>query len=331
MEQILLQKLQSSYQSQVYNSGRWVDGACMKELEEKLKAYLGVKYIVLTNSGTSALLATYWVLKQEFSSITTCPYTWPATYQAARVLNLETRFKRFILPSKVELSSVSLNVLVHLFGQASPLLSQVEGRPFIEDAAQSFGAEYRGQKLGTLGKIGCFSFDPNRTLHTNGHAGAICTNDESYYMALKLFVEGGRFEGKQTDTIALNLRMDEVRAEYLLFELAQYDQRMNLQREIVKDYLSVIPFEQPLLQEEEGDRHIYSVCNLLIEKRDEFREFMSEKKIETAIYLGEEILPNDQRRLFADITSSIVAIPCRWNLNGDEVRKIRQALREWFS
>lgn len=331
MEPIPLHKLQSSYQSLVYNSGRWIDGACMRELEEKLKKYLGVKYIVLTNSGTSALLAAYWVLKQEFSSITTCPYTSPATYQAARVLNLETRFKRFILQSKVELSSVSLNVLVHLFGQPNQLLTQVEGKPFIEDATQSFGAEFRGHKLGTLGKIGCFSFGPTRTLHTNGFGGALCTNDESYYQALKLFVESGKSGGTVADVIALNLGMDEVKAEFLLWELAQYDQRMNIQREIVKDYLSVIPFEQPLLQEEDGDRHIYSVCNLLIEKRDEFRDFMKEKKIETKVHYGEQSLPADQRRLYADLTTSIVSIPCRWNMGGDEVRRVRQGLREWFS
>jgi len=131
--------------------------------------------------------------------------------------------------------------------------------------------------------------------------------------------------------MSLNLSIDEVRAEFLLFELAQYDQRMTLQREIVKDYLSVIPFEQPLLQEEDGDRHIYSECNLLMEKRDEFRDFMKEKKIETAIHYGEEVLPADQRRLYSDLTSSIVSIPCSWSLSGDEVRRVRQALREWFS
>lgn len=331
MEFIPLYKLQSAYQSQVYNTGRWIDGACMRELEEKLKEYLGVKYVVLTNNGTSSLLAAYWVLKQEFSSITTCPYTWPATYQAARVLNMETRFKRFILQSKVELSSASLNVLVHLFGQPNQLLAQVEGKPFMEDTAQAFGAEYRGQKLGTLGKIGCFSFYPTKTLHTNGHGGALCTNDEEYYRALKLFVECGRSEGKVTDTVALNLRMDEVHAEFLIWELEQYDKRMNLQREIVKDYLSVIPYEQPLLHEEEGDRHIYSVCNLLLEKRDEFRDFMKEKMIDTMVYYSEEVLPLDQRRLYADLTSSIVSVPCRWNMTGDEVRRVRQALREWFS
>lgn len=331
MEPIPLNKLQSSYQSQVYNSGLWIDGFCMKELEAKLKEYLGVKYVILTNSGTSALLAAYWILKQEFSSITTCSYTWPATYQAARVLNLETRFKRFILQPKVELSSVSLNVISHLFGQANPLLSNIDGRPFIEDVTDSFGAEFRGQKLGTLGKIGCFSFHPSRVLHTNGNGGAICTNDESYYKSLKLFIEGGRSEGSVVDTIALNLAMDEVKAEFLLWELAQFDKRMSIQREIVKDYLSVIPFEQPLLQEEEGDRHIYSACNLLIEKRDEFRAFMSEKKIDTIIHFDEQVLPSDQRRLYSDLTSSIVAIPCRWNMTGDEVRRVRQALREWFS
>lgn len=331
IEYIPVYKQQSSYQSKVYNSGNWVNGDCMRALEDKLKDYLGVKYVVLTNSGASSFLAAYWVLKQEYSSITTCAYTWPSTYQAARVLNLETRFKRFILQEKVELSAVSLNVLSHLFGQPNPLLAKTEGRPFIEDVSESFGAEFRGQRLGTIGKIGCFSFHPSRTLHANGNAGAVCTNDESYYKALKLFIEGGLSDGGLMDSVGLNLSMDEIKAEFLIWELEQYDKRMNLQREIVKDYLSVIPFEQPLLNEEGGDRHIYSFCNLLIEKRDEFRDFMAEKKIETIIHFGEDVLPADQQRVYADLTSSIVAVPSRWNMSGDEVRRVRQALREWFS
>lgn len=66
MIKIPLYKLASQHKSTRYNSGDWIDGIKIKELEEKIKEYLGVKYVILTNSGTSALLACYWVLRDKY-------------------------------------------------------------------------------------------------------------------------------------------------------------------------------------------------------------------------------------------------------------------------
>jgi dTDP-4-amino-4,6-dideoxygalactose transaminase len=331
MELITLNKPLTEFQSKAQTSGVWLDGPFCRELEQKLSEYLGVKHIILVNSSTSAFIAIYWILKQEFSSITACAYNWPVTYQTARLVNLEVRFKRLLLQSKTELASNSLNVISHLFGQANSLLAQSQGKPFIEDVRQAFGAEFRGQKLGTFGKMSCFSFSPSMNLYANGLAAAIGTNDDSYAKEVRNFCGGALSQGISSESVALDLRLDEIKAEFLIQQLHDFDRRMSQQREIVNDYLSVLPFEQPLLQEEQGDRHVFSACNLLIEKRDEFVEFLNNKKIESKIYYSELSIPVDQRRLYADISSSIVAIPCRWNLSGEEVKRIRQALREWFS
>ena len=125
MDKIPIYKLQSNYKSTVYNSGKWTNGSKTKELEEKLKEYLNVKYVILTNSGTSALLATYWVLKNEYDTLFVDPYTFPATYQPARLLGYKINFIKTILADKISLPKTGLNVITHLFGQPNRSLSKI--------------------------------------------------------------------------------------------------------------------------------------------------------------------------------------------------------------
>lgn len=329
---IPLYRLSSSYSSTVYNSGKWVDGIKIKELEEKIKEFLGVKYVVLTNSGTSALLAAYWVLKDEYSILNVDPYTFPATYQPARLLSYKINFARTILKNNVIFPNNKLNVITHLFGQPNNILNYLNAtnKPFIEDACQSFGAKFKGQCAGTFGKIGCFSFYPTKPLHANGHGGVVVTNDESYYRKLKLFIESGRVEGKMTEEIALNLRLDEIKAEYLLKELKTFNYRIEQQRQLAFEFKEMITGDQPFLFENQNDYHVFSVFNLLVKKRDNLREYMKGYGIETMVYYNEDILPNKEKLKYQDLTSQIVAIPCRWNLKISEVRRIKKALKGWF-
>lgn len=334
MSVIPIYKLGGNYTSYVYNSGQWVDGEKTKELEEKLKEYLHVPYIVLTNNGTSALLAAYFVLKSKYKNLIVDPYTFPATYQTARMLNYTVNFRRFISRNnnkKVVFSpGTSLMTVTHLFGQPNYLLAYVKAADYIEDACQAFGAKYKGKFVGTFGKIGCFSFYPTKLLHTCGHAGAVITSDEHYYQQMKIFIESGRKNGIMTDSVALNLRIDEIKAEYLLNELKEFDKRISIQRDIAHEFKKYISGYQPFLEEESSMYHTYSIFNLLISTRDKFRTYMDKLGIQTLIYYSEEILPKDQRYSYKDMTSTIVAIPCRWNLTPIEIRRITNALQGWF-
>lgn len=330
MDRIPIYKLQTNYRSRTYNSGKWIDGPKTKELEERLKEYLGVKYIILTNSGTSALLAAYWVLRNEFKTLFADSYTFPATYQPARMLGYKVNFIKTILADRVSLSKKGLNVITHLFGQPNRLLSKTNNISFIEDACQSFGAEFDGKKIGTFGKLGCFSFYPTKMLHTCGHGGAIVTNEEKYYKAVKIFVESGRADGKMTKEIALNLRIDEVKAEFLLYEFDDYEGKIKRQREIAKEFISLLPSPQPFLEEKDKERHIYSIFNLCLKERNKFRSHIDRLGIETLIYYGDDVLPKQERPKYKKLTSTIVAIPCRWNLTTHEIARIKGALKGWF-
>jgi dTDP-4-amino-4,6-dideoxygalactose transaminase len=330
MNRIPIYKLQSNYRTRIYNSGKWIDGPKTKELEERLKEYLGVKYVVLTNSGTSALLAAYWVLKNEFSTLFADPYTFPATYQPARLLGYEVNFVKTMLNDKFAFPKKGLSIITHLFGQPNRLLSKTNNISFIEDACQSFGSELNGKKIGTFGKLGCFSFYPTKMLHTCGHGGAVVVNEEKYYKAVKIFVESGRTDGKMTEKIALNLRLDEIKAEFLLYELDNYEDKIKQQRDIAKEFIRLIPPPQPFLEEKDKERHIYSIFNLCLKERDRFRSYMDRLGIETLIYYGDDILPEQERPKYKDLTSAIVAIPCRWNLTANEIKRIKEALKGWF-
>ncbi len=315
----------------MYNSGNWVDGIMIRNLEEKLKEYLNVKYVLLTNNGTSSLLAAYWALREKYSRLIVDPYTFPATYQPARLLGYKIKYRKNILEQKISIDPSTVSTLVHLYGQPNRLVNKIDKNVLIEDACQAFGAEIQGVKVGTIGVVGCYSFYPTKSLHTCGHGGAIVTNDEELYQKMKVFIQSGREDGKMTENIALNLRMDEIKAEFLLHELSHYEDRIKIQRDISREYLQVIPTIQPFLAEHKGDRHIYSVFNLLIEKRDKFRQYMEKKGIATLVYYGDDILPINERKYYTDWTSRIVSVPNRWNLTDREVKKIRNALEEWFA
>lgn len=328
---IPLYKLESSYISKTYNNGKWIDGVYSKRLEEALKEYLRVKYVILTNSGTSSLFAAYWALKDVFSQLYIDPYTFPASYTPARLLNFKVIYQRLWLMKKMnKVNKKSLYTLIHLFGQPNPFSDNLNAQNYIEDACQAFGAEYKNKKVGTIGRIGCFSFYPTKSLHTCGHGGAVTTNNEEDYLKMKVFIESGRLNGILTNSIGLNLRMDEIKAEYLLYELKNFDKKIEIQRSIAKEYISIVGQNQPFLEEKNNSKHTYSIFNLLIKKRDQFRKFMEECGIQTMVYYSDDILSKEQKSLYKDITSSIVAIPCRSNLTSSEIKRIKKALQEWF-
>lgn len=330
MDMIPLYSLSSQKKSAVYSSGKWIDGIYTKKVEEKLKNYLKVKHVILTNSGTSALLAAYWLLKKQgHKTIDVDPYTFPATYQAARFLNYKVNFSRLMLNNNI-LKPSDIQVLVHLFGQPDDRVNTFPSEKIIEDACQSFGAEINGKKVGTLGEFGCFSFYPTKILHTAGHGGALVFNNSQYFEDAKKLIESGRYQGQLTESIGLNLRIDEIKAEFLLDELKYIDKRIEIQRDIAFQFKKLIPIYQPFLTEKPNQKNVYSVFNLLISKRDEFRLFMKKKNIDTMVYYDKNVLPKKLVNLYDDITNHIVSIPCRWNLSKGEIKIIKEALKEWF-
>lgn len=324
---INIYSLKTNHDPKVLNSGKWIDGENQHNLVKRIMKYLDVKYVILTNSGTSSLLAAYWALRDEFYTLNVDAYTFPATYQPARILGYKINF---VQRGKNTFPDSGLNVITHLFGQPNEIVNKMNPKNFIEDACQAFGTICKGKKAGTIGRIGCFSFYPTKMLHTCGHGGAIATNNKKDYKKMKLFVECGRNNKKMTESPGLNLRIDEIKAEFMLRELNFIEKKIELQRKIAIKLKEFIPSNQPFLTEDTECRHTYSIFNIMVKNRDKFSEFMKKRGIETTVYYNSDILPKTERNRYKDITSSIVSVPCRWNLNRREVNHIKSCLKEWF-
>jgi dTDP-4-amino-4,6-dideoxygalactose transaminase len=179
---------------------------------------------------------------------------------------------------------------VHLFGQAAPLqeLAQIanpRGIHLVEDCAQAIGAQYRGQPVGGLGLMGCFSFYPTKNLGADGDGGMIVTNDEALAKRLKMLRVHGIERRYFHDLHGYNSRLDEIQAAILRVKLPHL-QRWNARRaQIAERYstgLAGLPLKVPATGKD--STHVYHVYAVLTEKRDALQQFLADRGVPTIIY-----------------------------------------------
>ena len=179
--------------NRVLEHGQYIMGPEVKELEEKLQDYTGAKHCITVASGTEALLISLMALDiQPGDEIITTPFTFVATAEVIVFLGAKPVFVDIepdtcnIDASKIEAKITNKTkaiMPVSLYGQVADMdeinaIAEKHNLPLIEDAAQSFGAEYKGKKSCNLSTIGCTSFFPSKPLGCYGDGGAIFTNDE---------------------------------------------------------------------------------------------------------------------------------------------------------
>jgi len=169
------------------------NGPFTKKVQSLLESYLGVKKVLLTDSCTSALEISALLLKQTDNDEVILPsYTFSSTASAFARAGYKLVFAD-VDPNDMMISSNSISekitvntrviVPVHYAGLCSDLdpilkLAEAANVDIVEDAAQALGSTYKGQKLGTIGRLGCFSFHETKNIHA-GLAGALIINDES--------------------------------------------------------------------------------------------------------------------------------------------------------
>jgi perosamine synthetase len=238
--------------NEVLDSGRMSEGPKVAEFEKEWAKYIGTKYCVAVNSGTSALMAALYTLKQLYGckgSVLTHPITFVATHNAIKACGFEPVFK----------GETEVSVPVHLMGFPQFLPAKY----VIEDACQAHGSIYKGKRLGSIGLMGCFSFYIAHNIQA-GEMGAITTNSLECYKTLKKIKAHGRVcdckvckraEGKcprplepdprfTYDMFGLNFKTMEFQAALALVQIKKADAIMVKRAENVK-YLN------------EGLRHLH--------------------------------------------------------------------------
>ena len=222
----------------VLDHGQYVLGPEVGELEERLAAYTGARHCVTVASGTEALLVALMALGvRPGDEVITTPITFAATPEAVVLVGGRPVFVDVeeatanIDASKIEAAITSRTraiMPVSLYGQPADMdeinaVAAKHGLPVIEDAAQSFGATYRGRKSANLSAIGCTSFYPSKPLGCYGDGGAIFTSDGALAKAMREIRNHGQESRNRHTRIGVCSRMDSIQCAVVLAKLERLD------------------------------------------------------------------------------------------------------------
>jgi dTDP-4-amino-4,6-dideoxygalactose transaminase len=298
-------------------SGQYINGPNVKAFEQEFARYMGVNHAVGMNSGTDALhLALRALGVGPGDEVVTVPFTFVATTEAIGIVGATPVFVDIdpvtynMDVSQVEavLTPRTKAILpVHLYGQSADMaplreLADRHGLWLVEDCAQSVGATYRGQKTGTIGQVGCFSFFPSKNLGAYGDAGAAVTDDpELAARMVALRGHGGRVKYHH-ETLGVNSRLDEVQAAVLRVKLPHLESWNAARREVARRYDALIrEAEIPgvvtpeVLAETVPVFHQYTIR---VKDRDRVQKELAGRGIQTMIYYP---VPLDQQAVHAHL------------------------------
>jgi len=236
----------------VLEHGQYIMGPEVGELEEKLASYTGANYCITVASGTEALLISLMALGiKPGDEVITTPFTFVATAEVIVLLGAKPVFVDIeadtcnIDASKIEDKiTVKTRAImpVSLFGQPADMdaINDIASRygdiPVIEDAAQSFGATYKGNKSCNLSTVGCTSFFPSKPLGCFGDGGAIFTNDDSIAKACREIRVHGQSQRYVHTRVGVGGRMDTLQCAILLAKLKNFDWEVEERKRIGQLY-----------------------------------------------------------------------------------------------
>ncbi len=161
-------------------------------------------------------------------------------------------------------------------------IASKHGIALIEDAAQAFGAHMNGKVAGSFGKIGCFSMNPMKGLCAYGEAGVVVTDEEDVYEKLVSLRYAGTKNKEDCHYPSLNGRLDTIQAAMLLVNLKYVNRTITRQREIAKQYTDRL-HDVVTCPPDDGTYHVYYSYTIITEKRDELKEYLYSKGVETKI------------------------------------------------
>ena len=231
----------------VLDHGQYILGPEVAELEERLVAYTGAKYCITVANGTDALQIALMALGVgPGDEVITPGFTYIATAETAALLQAKPVYvdideRTYNLDPQLLEAAITPRtkaiIPVSLFGQCADYdainaIAAKHGIPVIEDAAQSFGATYKGRKSCNLTTIACTSFFPSKPLGCYGDGGAIFTNDDELAKVMRQIARHGQDRRYHHVRVGVNSRLDTIQAAVLLPKLAVFDQEME-QRQLV--------------------------------------------------------------------------------------------------
>lgn len=305
----------------VLEHGQYIMGPEIGQLEEALARYVGVKHCIGASSGTDTLLIAMMACGVGAGDeVITSPFTFIATGEMialigakpvfvdvdARTYNIDpTQIEAAITPRTKAIMPVSL------YGQCAEMdainaIADKHGLVVIEDAAQSFGATYKGRQSCALSRIGSTSFFPSKPLGAYGDGGALFTNDDGLAKLMREIRVHGQDRHYHHPRLGINGRLDAIQATVLLAKLEIFPSEVEARQRIAAAYdarlgeKATIPYIAP------DSTSVYAQYTLLVDNRDEVQANLKAKGIPTAIHYP---VPLNLQPVFADLNQPAGSFP----------------------
>ncbi|MGI9258387.1 MAG: DegT/DnrJ/EryC1/StrS family aminotransferase [Gammaproteobacteria bacterium] len=292
----------------VLEHGRFVLGPEVVELEAKLAEFVGVKHCIAVSSGTDALLIALMAYGVgEDDEVITSPFSFFATAEVIALLGAKPVFVDIDrqtynldpaqLASRVTDRTKAI-MPVSLYGQCADLdpineIAAEHGVVVIEDAAQSFGATYKGRRSCGLSTCGATSFFPSKPLGCYGEGGALFVQDDAEAVAMREIRAHGEESRYQHRRLGLNARMDSLQAAVVLAKLDIFEQEVATRQRIGALYTELINNEFESVDPElsavpqlvsDDYRSVFAQYTVSVPDRDEVAARMSKEDIPTAVH-----------------------------------------------
>lgn len=283
----------------VLKHGQYIMGPEVRELEEKLANYVGVKHCITASSGTDTLLIALMALGiGPGDEVITSPFTFIATGEMIALTGAKPVFididpKTYnIDPAKIEAAITSKTkaiMPVSLYGQCADfdainVIANNYNLPVIEDGAQSFGATYKGRRSCGLSTIGSTSFFPSKPLGCYGDGGALFTNDEILAKVMREIRTHGQDRRYHHPRLGINGRLDTLQAAVLLAKLEIFDDEVADRDRIGTRYNELL--KDVVVTPTIGlfNTSVYAQYTVQVENRERVQEKLQEQGIPTAVH-----------------------------------------------
>lgn len=335
----------------VLDHGQYILGPEVAELEEKLAVYVGAKYCISVANGTDALQ----IAEMAFGigpgdEVITPGFTYIATAETVALLGAKPVYVDIdprtynVDPALIEAAITPRTkaiIPVSLYGQCADFdainaIAARHGIPVIEDAAQSFGATYKGRKSCNLSTVACASFFPSKPLGCYGDGGAIFTNDDELAKVMRQIARHGQDRRYHHIRVGVNSRLDTIQAAVLLPKLAILDGEMSQRQNVAKRYNTLLgqagiqttPYVEP------ENQSAWAQYTIRVPQREKVQELLKQAGIPTAVHYP---IPLNKQPAVADsqvqlpvgdqIAAYVMSLPMSPLMKASDQEKVVAALQ----
>lgn len=340
----------------VLDRGHFILGEEVTEFEEHFARLCGANFAIGVHSGTDALILAFKALNiGPGDEVITVPNAYISAvssivYVGARPVFVDVGDDYNMDPTLIEraITSRTKAILpVHLTGRpadmtAISIIAQKHQLSVVEDCAQAVTAAINGKKVGSFGKIGCFSLHPLKTLNACGDGGVVVTDDPQICERIKILRNNGFHSQYECAVFSNNSRLDSLQAAMLLVKMEYLEEWTKKRRKNAQYYqnaLRNIPQVQ-IPQDKPGECAVYHTFVIQADQRDELQKFLTDRGIGTkihypiAIHLQEAAKDLGHKEGDFPVTEKqvkhILSLPVHSDLNQEQLEYVVNSIQEFY-